>query len=349
MKKLAALLLSLAMVFALVSCGSSTTTDSSKSAAATSGSASTSEEADGSAATTSSTGNKYAMILKTQATDFWVKMWNGIEEYAKENNLDVDLYAAQSDSDYEGQLSILESCINSGDYAGIGIAPCSGVNMIAGVKKANDAGIVIVNVDEQFDVTEMETQGATCVAYVASDNVAVGNAGASYLCEQLEAGSQVAIIAGTAGNASSEDRANGAKQGFEDAGMEIVGTKSCDWDMQTAMDTAAAWITQYPDLKAIYCCNDGMAMGVKQAIANAGKTGEILLCGTDGDADAITAVANGEMLATVAQDSASIGVESLKLVIDACENPGNYTASSNPDKTPVDAIVVTIDNAADWQ
>ncbi len=343
MKKLVALLLSLAMVFALASCGSSTS-DSSKGAASGSASASTSKEE-----TPASTGTKYAMILKTQATDFWVKMWKGIEDYAKENNLEVDLFAAQSDSDYEGQLSILENCINSGEYAGIGIAPCSGVNMITGVKKANDAGIVIVNVDEQFDAKEMESQGATCVAYVASDNVAVGHAGAEYLCGKLEKGAQVAVIEGTAGNVSSEDRANGAKAAFEEAGMELVGAKSCDWDMQTAMDTAAAWITQYPDLKAIYCCNDGMAMGVKQAIANAGKTGEILLCGTDGDADAITAVANSEMTATVAQDSASIGVESLKLVIDACANPSKYTASSSPEKTPVDAIVVTVDNAADMQ
>lgn len=345
MKKLVALLLSLAMVFALAACGSSTTNDSSKSAAKSTSSASSSKEETPAA----STGTKYAMILKTQATDFWVKMWKGIEEYAKENNLEVDLFAAQNDSDYEGQLAILENCINSGDYAGIGIAPCSAVNMITGVKKANDAGIVIVNVDEQFDADEMKSQGATCVAYVASDNVAVGHSGAEYLCSKLEKGAQVAVIEGIAGNVSSEDRANGAKAAFEEAGMELVGSKACDWDMQTAMDTAAAWITQYPDLKAIYCCNDGMAMGVKQAIANAGKTGEILLCGTDGDADAITAVANNEMAATVAQDSASIGAEALKLVVDACTNSSKYTASASPEKTPVDAIVVTVDNAADWQ
>lgn len=221
--------------------------------------------------------------------------------------------------------------------------------MISGVKAANDKGIVIVDIDEQFDETEMESQGATCVAYVSSDNVAVGNLGASYIAGLLEEGSQVGIIEGIAGNASSEDRASGARQAFEDAGMEIIGSTACDWDMQKALDTAATWITQYPDLKAIYCCNDGMAMGVMQAIANANKTGEILLCGTDGDSDAIEAVAAGNMTSTVAQDSANIGVVSLELLIDACENPDSYTASAAPEKTPVDAILVDIDNAAEWQ
>lgn len=284
--------------------------------------------------------NKYAVILKTEATDFWMSVSNGVKDYGAANGIEVDVYAATSDTDYEGQLAILENCINSGEYAGIGIAPCSSVNMITGVKMANDAGITIVNIDEGFDGAEMESQGAVCAAFVSSDNVAIGHLGAEYLCTLLEAGSQVAVIEGIAGNPSSEDRASGAKAAFEEGGMDLVAATSCDWDMQKALDTATAWITQYPDLKAIYCCNDGMAAGVRQAIANAGKTGEILLCGTDGDSDAVEAVAAGNMTATVAQDPAAIGATGLKLLVDAVENPGNYTPSAAPAKTPVDAVLV---------
>lgn len=355
-KRFLALFLGAAMVFSMTACGSSNTStdtnaDTSTDAVEESADDAAEETADtaDSADTADASGLKYAVILKTQATDFWLTMWEGVETYAAENGLDVDLYAAQSDTDYEAQLAILENCINSGEYAGIAIAPCSGVNMITGVKAANDAGITVVNIDEQFDQAEMESQGATCVGYVSSDNVAVGNLGATYISSLLEEGSQVAIIEGIAGNASSEDRASGARQAFEDAGMEIIGSQACDWDMQKALDTAATWITQYPDLKAIYCCNDGMAMGVMQAIANANKTGEILLCGTDGDADAIEAVAAGNMTATVAQDSANIGVVSLQMLVDACENPDSYTASAAPEKTPVDAILVNSENAADYQ
>lgn len=289
---------------------------------------------------------KYAVILKTQATDFWTTMWNGIETYAAENGLEVDLFSAQSDTEFEAQLSILENCINTGEYVGIAIAPCSAVNMISGVKKANDAGIVVVNIDEQFSADEMESQGATCVAFVSSDNESIGYMGAAYLASMLEEGAQVAVIEGIAGNPSSEARAAGAKAAFTDAGMDIVASKSCDWDMQTAMDTASTWLTQYPDLKAIYCCNDGMATGVMQAIKLAGS--DCLLCGTDGDANAIEAVAAGDMTATVAQDPAAIGVTGLQLLVQACTE-GDFEASASPEKTPVEAILVTIDNAASLQ
>ena len=324
MKKILALALAATMALSLVACGSK------EAPAASTPAGSTTEEAT----------NKYAIILKTQSTDFWMSVWNGAEEYAKANNIELDLYAATSDADFEGQLAILENCINSGEYAGIGIAPCSAVNTITGVKAANAAGITVVNIDEQFDAAEMESQGAVCSAFVSSDNVSIGHLGAEYLSSLLEAGSQVAVIEGIAGNPSSEARAQGAKAAFEEAGMELVAAQSCDWDMQKALDTATAWITQFPELKAIYCCNDGMAAGVRQAIANAGKTDSILLCGTDGDSDAIDAVAAGNMTATVAQDPAGIGAMGLQLLVDAVENPDNYTPSAAPEKTPVDAVLV---------
>lgn len=286
---------------------------------------------------------KYAVILKTTNSDFWRTMYDGVENYKNENNLDVDLFAAQSDIDYEGQLAILENCINSGEYAGIAIAPCNGVNLIAGVKQANEKGIVIWNIDEKFDPAEMANQGAVCVGYDSSDNVQIGHMGGEYLSTLLEAGAEVGVIEGLAGNQSSEDRASGAKAAFEEAGMNIVATKSCDWDRQMAMDAALTWIQQYPNLKAIYCCNDGMAMGVIQAVITSGKLGEIYVCGTDGDKDAVESVANGELTATVAQNPAGIGITALQGLIDAIANPDAYPASAEPEKTPVDAVMITKD------
>ena len=51
-----------------------------------------------------------------------------------------------------------------------------------------------------------------------------------------------------------------------------------------------------------------MAMGVIQAVITSGKLGEIYVCGTDGDKDAVESVKNGELTATVAQDPANIGI-----------------------------------------
>ncbi|MBR1672533.1 MAG: substrate-binding domain-containing protein, partial [Fretibacterium sp.] len=172
-------------------------------------------------AVASASAASYAVILKTTNSDFWRAMYDGTAAYAKENGLDVDMFAAQSDIDYEGQLAILENCINSGKYAGIAIAPCNGVNLIAGVKKANEAGIIVWNIDEKFDAEEMARQGAVCVGFDSSDNVQIGHMGGEYLSSLLQKGAQVAVVEGLAGNQSSEDRASGAKAAFREAGMNI--------------------------------------------------------------------------------------------------------------------------------
>lgn len=300
------------------------------------------------AAASGTDGEKYAVILKTQATDFWVKMWKGVEAERAAKGVKADLYSAQSEDDLEGQLTILESCIQQG-YDGIAIAPLSGVNVLPGIGEASKKGITIVDVDERFDEKELANQGGACVAFVATDNVAVGAKGAKYIVDTAGQGAKVAIIEGKSGNQSSEDRTQGAKQAFTDGNMKIVSSQAADWDRQKAMDIVSTLIQQNPDLKGIYCCNDGMALGAVQAVINAGKSGKILVVGTDGDAEAVSSIANHELSATVAQDPAQIGASSLDLLISAVESGTKGEVGKFPEKTPVESVLVTAGNAADYK
>ena len=282
---------------------------------------------------------KYAVILKTQATDFWTKMWKGVEDKAEEMGITVDIYSAQNEEDFEGQVAILEKCINDG-YDGIAIAPLSASNMVSTVA-ATKAEITIVNIDEKLDMEEMEKQGGAVVGFVTTDNVAVGAKGAGYIAENVEKGSKVAIIEGKAGNASGEDRRDGAKKAFEDAGLEVVGSIPADWDRQKALDAATSFIQQNPDLKGIYCCNDTMALGALQAVINENKLGEIFVVGTDGDTEAVDSVNKGELSATVAQDPAGIGAKGLELLVEAVQAGNKGEVGVVPDMTPVDSVLVT--------
>jgi D-allose transport system substrate-binding protein len=291
---------------------------------------------------------EYAMILKTQATDFWVKMWKGIEAESKAKGIPVDLYSAQSEDDLEGQLSIVEMCISKG-YKGIGIAPLSGLNVLSGVGKATEKGITIVDIDEMFDADQLAAHKGAAVAYVVTDNVAVGSKGGRFIVDNAPKGAKVLVIEGKSGNQSSEDRAKGAKMALADGGMTLVGSQAANWDWQTALDIANTYIQQNPDLKGIYCCNDGMALGAEQAVINAGKVGGILVVGTDGDAEAVSSIANGQLSATVAQDPAQIGATAFDLLVTAVESGKKGTVGSFPAKTPVASVLITKDNVADFQ
>lgn len=331
-KRLLLMLMCLVTVFGLAACGNN---NEGKEPAS-------SEEANNTEVTESKeTENaEYAVILKTQASDFWVKMKEGVEAEAKELGIKVDVFAAQSEENTEEQLNILQNAVNKG-YKAIGIAPLSPVNAVSAVADAYKKGIYVMNIDEKLDMDQLKQQGGAVIGFATTDNVAVGKKAADFIVEKLQKGDKVAIVEGKAGNVSGEDRKNGAQKAFEDAGMTVVGSLPADWDRQKALDVANSFIQQNADLKAIYCCNDGMALGALQAVMNANKVGEILVVGTDGDAEAVASIEKGELSATVAQDPAGIGRTALREMVEAVKNKITVDPNAEPKVLPVESKLIT--------
>lgn len=288
---------------------------------------------------------EYAIILKPLSNDFWAKMKAGIEEEAKKQGVTVDVFAANTEEDTEGQLKILENCINKG-YKAIGVAPLSPTNLINGIVQANQKGIYVMNIDEKIDMDSLKAAGGSVIAFATTDNEKVGEKGAQYILDNLKDGGEVAIIEGKAGNASGEARKTGAENTFKAASqVELVASQPADWDRQKALDTAASMLQSNPNLKAIYCCNDTMALGALQAVKNAGKLGQILVVGTDGAAEALESVKAGELSATVAQNSAEIGATSLRRMIKSVKDGEKIDSNATAETIPVDSYVVTKDSA----
>lgn len=297
-------------------------------------------------ATGTATGADYAIILKTLSNDFWAKMKTGIEEEAKKLGVKVDIFAAQNEEDTAGQLTILENCLTK-NYKAIGVAPLSPTNLINGIVQANEKGIYVMNIDEKIDIETLRNAGGSVIAFATTDNEAVGKKGADFIINKLgENGGDVAIIEGKAGNASGESRKTGATNAFKNAkNIKLVASQPADWDRQKALDTATGYIQMYPNLKAIYCCNDTMALGALQAVINAGKLGKITVVGTDGSAEALESIKAGQLDATVAQDPAEIGAASLRKMVEAVKEKPKLDPAVEPQMIPVDSYVVTKENA----
>ena len=209
-------------------------------------------------------GVKVACIVKTEDNVYWSDMGAAIEDWAKENNATVDMYYAESEENIEGQLAQFENFIGMG-YDAICFAPLTSQNLIEGVKKATDAGIVCVNIDESMDFDACREAGGVVYSNFVTDNELVGKKAAEYLGEKLGGSGEVAIVEGAAGNTTSQARTKGATDEFKNQGLTLVSSEPGDWDRMKSMDVATAMMTANPDLKAIYACNDVEALGVTEA------------------------------------------------------------------------------------
>jgi D-allose transport system substrate-binding protein len=274
---------------------------------------------------------KVAVILKTLANPFWVAMQDGIKAEAQKQGVQVDIFAVQSEDDTQGQLQLFENLLSK-DYQAIGFAPLSPVNLVQAAAKAYKKGIFLVNIDEKVDMGALKAAGANVFAFITTDNVAVGATGANYIVKLVGTkGGDVAIIEGKAGNASGEARRQGAAKVFgATKGYKVVASQPADWDRSKALDVAANMIRRFPNLKAIYCANDTMALGAQQAVVNAKKEGKIIVVGTDGAPEAVDAVKAGKMAATVAQDPAAVGAESLRQLLAAIKGGTQIALTAEP-------------------
>jgi D-allose transport system substrate-binding protein len=326
-KSAASVLLTASLAVTMTACGGSKTTPS----------GSTSGQETGSNTETKA---EYAVVLKVLSSPFWQSMRDGILEEAEKQGIKVDIYAANSEDDVEGQVTLLENAINKG-YKAIGVAPISADNLVPAVAEASKKGIYVINIDAKLNLDRLKELGGAVQAFVSTDNKAVGRMGAEYIIEQIGGSGQVAIIEGKAGAASGEDRKAGATAAFLEAGVELVESQPADWDRTKAYDLATNYIAKYPDLKGIYACNDTMAMGALEAVKAAGK--DIVVVGTDGNDDAVASVKAGELSATVAQDPAQIGRRGVQLMLEVVKAGKPIDVNAEPQMESVDAILITKD------
>lgn len=287
---------------------------------------------------------KIGYIMKPESNEYWANEKAGVEAWAAEKGVQVDVQCIDSEENFSGQLEIMENMINMG-YDAIVATPLSSNNLVNGVIKASEEGVVVVNNDEGIDLEAVIEGGGNMAGYVATNNIIVGNTAGQFIVDTIGQG-QVAIISGTDGNVTSNQRTQGAQEIFDQVeGIELVAVQNGDWDRQIALDVATNIMTTYPDLKAFYCANDNMALGVYEAVLNADMQDQVIVVGTDAIAGAKTSVKEGGMAATVGQDNIGLGIKCGEIAIECVLNGWKADAAQQQcDTIYVDCFLVTPEN-----
>lgn len=306
--KVAAALSILAMAFTLTGCGAGGSTSGSASAAG--GAESTSCSVEGEPFSTDDAedsieysklestlgpvpkpaeGTEIGSIMKFLGNQYWLALSEGQTAAAKEYGVPVKVQAAATESDQVGQLNAAETMLQN-EYTML-VSPQTDTNLCPAVEKAEEAGLLVINVNDAV------LPGAK--QWVGPNQIQNGISAAEFVLESADDGAQVAIIEGQAGVYAAKQRTKGFTTTAEKGGLKVVASVPADWDIAKARDAATTIIGQYPDLKAIYANNDGMALGVAEAVNSAGKKGEIMVIGTDGVEAAYDAIRAGDLTATV--------------------------------------------------
>ena len=257
-------------------------------------------------------GGEIAVIVKTGNSSFWQNVQTGAMDAQKElkantPKLTVTFLGAQSESNINEQINIVESAIDRGVKA-IVLAPSDTKALIPVVEKAKAAGIPVVIIDSLLEGPE-----DNYVSFLATDNQAAGEACAARLIEEVKAATgsdtgKIAVMSYVAGVGSEIGRVGGFKDYIEaNSNLEIVTTQYSNADMPTALNQTTNVLTANPDLVGIFGANEPTAIGMGRAIEQAGLAGKIVAIGFDGNSVLQEMVKNGTLQAIAVQSSYNMG------------------------------------------
>lgn len=321
MKKLFAMLLSLAMVLSLAACGGSTTEE-------TTTDDSTTEET-GDAATTSDI--EVAVVLKTLSSEYWGYVKAGCDAAAADLGIKVNVVGPGAESDIEGQVSMIEQQIGAGCDA-IVCAPNDASAAGAALQSAIDQGIPVLAVD-----TNVGIEGQTC--FVGTSNVDAAYEGAKWAIDQVGTDAKAVIIYGQEGDNTSNMRREGYQKACDEAGVEVLDALSGQNTTDGATKTMEDMLNAHPgEIDLVFCHNDDTAIGAMNACKNAGVT-DVTIVGFDGNESAVDLILAGELVkATVAQQPYEMGYQ----VVEAAVKAINGETVEETINAPVE--VVTAEN-----
>src|SRR5215469_9547678 len=253
----------------------------------------------------------FAYVTKTLINEFWQDVAAGIKNEAGKYNIQVDVQAPKDESSLVEQLNLAQTMLS---------------------KKPNIPTVII---------DDARTEGAS--TYVGTDQVAIGASAAEYLHKLYADGGKIAQVEGQAGSPNARKRIQGFTETVKkDSNLKLVASQPGNWDRMTALNVTSNILRQYPDLAGIYANNDGMALGVYEAVKKAGKEKQVAVVGTDGIREAKRSVGAGEMRATVAEfpyDEGVLGVQAALRLL-ACQAIPPWILSPQ--------AVITSDNVKDF-
>ncbi len=345
MKKAIAWILTSAMALTVIGCGessesgnSSRSGSTSKAQTASSGSGNSGSEA--STSFTAKDPSEIKICYSIKGKNAWLEQLAiGCMDACEELGIPEPTIVYNEDpSDAASQSQAIEDMVALGPDAII-IDPTQATVIASALKNAADSGIIIIETDTVGDL-DMVT------ASIGLDEYHAAYEQAATLCEALEDGDKVVIVAGTQGDNNAENRLQGQKDACADAGIEILDAQYTDFSADKAASVMEDMITRFNgEFQGVLTPSDDMTVACINALQQADIIDDVLVAGYGGFQIAADAIEAGTMYMTVGMRPYQCGYQAVQVIHNI------LTKNEYPKETWIDvgAEMVTADNVDSWE
>jgi ABC-type sugar transport system substrate-binding protein len=278
---------------------------------------------------------KIAVVISTLNNPWFVVLGETARARAIELGYDATIFDSQNDTAKEA--AHFENII-AGGYLAILFNPTDANGSIASVEKARAAGIPVFCIDREINSTNAATSQMLSDSYAGC--VKLGQ----YFVKTVGKEGEYAEILGLVGDNNTWNRSKGFHSVVDRyPGLKLVAQQSGEFDRAKGLEVMESILQAHPDIKAVFCGNDAMALGAYQALLAAGKADHVKVFGFDGADDAVKLIAAGKMTATGMQFPKTMARKAAEFADEYIKGKRDF-----PQKVPVPVELVTQENVGKY-
>ena len=275
-----------------------------------------------------------ALVMKTLTNPFFVDMEKGARRAERELGVQLRVKTAAQETSIEQQIQIVEE-LTAAKVNAIVIAPGDSLDLIPVLKKAQDVGIRVINIDNRLDPVYSARLGLGPIPFISVDNEQGAYKVAKAISERIDRPTQAAIVEGIRGAANAEARKQGALRAFaENPAIRVVASETAHWKIDEGLQVTEKLFSAHPDIGILFCANDMMALGALKYLEVSGKS-QVLVVGFDALEQARTAIRDGKLVASIDQQAAQQGYLGVQYAVRA------LAGETLPAETLIDTGLVT--------
>lgn len=240
--------------------------------------------------TNTTSNKKIAIVVSTLNNPWFVFLAETAQKKAQQLGYQADIFDSQNNTALESDH--FENIIVAG-FDAILFNSTDANGSVANVLKAKTAGIPVFCMDREINSVDAATSQILSDSYAGA--VSIG----TYFTQQLHKKGTYVEILGIVGDNNTWARSKGFHSVVDQyPNLKMVAQQSADFDRNKALEVMESILQAHPTIDAVFCGNDGMAMGAYQALVSAGKEKNVKVFGFDGAEDVITSIGEKKVTAT---------------------------------------------------
>ena len=259
------------------------------------------------------------LVMKSLNAEFFKSMQKGAEHFsASHDEYRLISVGTDSQTEIEEQIALIDKLVDEGVDALV-VVPIDSKALVAPVVRAISRGVIVVNIDIKLDEDMLSAAGVN-LTYVGPDNFTASYELGSRLSSCLNPGDKVVMIEGLPVAENAKERKAGFVKAIDERGLLLADSRPADWETYKAADVFRQIYDEHSDIKAVFCCNDAMALGVIDVLKSYGKEpGAVKVIGFDNDEAMKPLMNEGWLYGTVDAFGSQMAVEGIKQVLRTIE------------------------------